>query len=150
MELRTNLLLKTPVFDTASRLHPLATMVDSTKGARMADAMDALPRRVAAIELKLDGLARSVDARFDAVDARFDAVDARFDAVDARFDAADARIDARFDEVTTALVEQREYTEFAFDRLRTEMHAGFAAMTSNFGRLERKLDRVIDYLSDKP
>ena len=93
----------------------------------MADAMDALPRRVAAIEVKLDDLARSVDARFDAVDARFDAVDARFDAVDARFDAVDARIDARFDEVTTALVGQREYTDFAFDRLRTEMHAGFAA-----------------------
>lgn len=99
----------------------------------MADAMDGRVDRVDAIEQKLDGLAASVDARFDAVDARFDAVDARFDAVD-----------TRFDEVTSALVEQRQYTEFAFERLRGEMVAGFAAMTTNFGRLERKLDQVID------
>jgi hypothetical protein len=109
-------------------------MVDSRKGVPMADAMD-LPERVDAIEEKLDRLTASVDARFDAVDARFDAVDARFVAVD-----------ARFDEVTSALVEQRQYTEFAFDRLRGEMLAGFAAMTTNFGRLERKLDQVIDRL----
>ncbi|CAN5770279.1 hypothetical protein BH24ACI5_BH24ACI5_13410 [soil metagenome] len=85
----------------------------------MADAMDGLVDRVDAIEQKLDGLTASVDARFDAVDARFD-------------------------EVTSALVEQRQYTEFAFERLRGEMVAGFAAMTTNFGRLERKLDQVID------
>lgn len=110
----------------------------------MADAMDALPERVDAVEEKLDGLSASVDARFDAVDARFEAVDARFDAVDARFDAMDAKINRRFDEVTAALVEQRQYTEFAFERLRGEMKDGFAAMTDNFGRLERKLDRLID------
>lgn len=92
----------------------------------MADAMDGLVDRVDAIEQKLDGLTASVDARFDAVDARFDAVD------------------ARFDEVTSALVEQRQYTEFSFERLRGEMVAGFAAMTTNFGRLERTLDQVID------
>jgi tetrahydromethanopterin S-methyltransferase subunit G len=137
-------------------------MVDSRKGVPMAGAMD-LPERVDAIEEKLDRLTASVDARFDAVDARFDAVDARFDAVDARFDAVDTRldgvdarlagidarfdtVDARFDDVTSALVEQRQYTEFAFDRLRGEMLAGFAAMTTNFGRLERKLDQVIDRL----
>lgn len=85
----------------------------------MADAMDGLVDRVDAIEQKLDGLTASVDARFDAVDARFD-------------------------EVTSALVEQRQCTEFAFERLRGEMVAGFAAMTTNFGRLERKLDQVID------
>lgn len=69
-----------------------------------------------------------------------DAVDARFDAVDARFDA----VDARFDEVTVSLVEQREYTEFAVDRLRGEMTAGFATVNANLGRLERKLDWLVD------
>jgi DNA repair ATPase RecN len=118
------------------------------------------PRKTGAnaIERKLDVLSSTVDARFEAVDARFEAVDARFEAVDRRFDAVDRRFDAvdarfeavdrrfdtlsssvdrRFDEVTDALVEQRQYTEFAFDRLRAEMHAGFT-------RLERKLDQVID------
>lgn len=113
----------------------------------MVDPMEALPERVNAIEQKVDALTVTVDVRFAAVDARFDAVDARFDTVD-----------ARFDEVTLALVEQRQYTEFAFDRLRGEMQAGFAemreglsegqggfaAMTTNFGRLERKLDQLID------
>ena len=99
----------------------------------MADSPEALPEKVNAIEQKLDALSASVDARFDAVDARFDAVDARFDAVD-----------ARFDEVTAAFVEQREYTEFAFGRLRGEMLTGFASMTTSFGRLERKLDQLLD------
>ena len=74
------------------------------------------------------------------MDARFESVDARFDEVDARFD----EVDARFAEVTSAFVEQRQYTEFVFDRLRSEMTAGFTAMTANFGRLERKLDQFID------
>ena len=122
----------------------------------MVDPAAPLPERVNAVEQKLDTLAVTVDARFDAVDARFDAVDARFDAVDARFEAVDARfdavdarfgaVDARFDEVTAALVEQRQYTEFAFERLRGEMVAGFSAMTTNFTRLERKLDQLIDYV----
>lgn len=140
----------------------------------MADPIEALPERVHAIECKLDGLAFSVevrfdavdrrfaavDARFTAVDARFDAVDARFDAVDARLDAVDARLDAvdrrfdaltasmdrRFDEVTSALVEQRQYTEFAFDRISTEMRAGFAGQSTNFERLERKVDQLVDRL----
>lgn len=91
----------------------------------MAERLEDLPERVQAIEQKVDALAESVDARFDAVDARFDSVD------------------ARFDEVTAAFVEQREYTDFAFQELRSEMKAGF-------GRLERKLDMVIDRISDRP
>ena len=91
----------------------------------MVERLEDLPEKVQAIEQKLDVLTTSVDARFDAVDARFDSVD------------------ARFDEVTAALVEGREYTEFAFQQLRSEMNAGF-------GRLERKLDIVIDRISDLP
>lgn len=53
---------------------------------------EALPDRVDRIEQKLDSLAVSIDRRFDDVDRRFN-------------------------EVTDALVEQRQYTEFAFERL---------------------------------
>ena len=55
---------------------------------------------------------------------------------DARF----AGVDKRFDEVSEAFVEQRRYTEFAFEQLRTEMNGGF-------GRLDRKLDRVLETLT---
>ena len=55
---------------------------------------------------------------------------------DARF----ADVDKRFDEVREAFVEQRRYTEFAFEQLRTEMNGGF-------GRLDRKLDRVLETLT---
>ena len=56
----------------------------------------------------------------------------------------------RFDEVTSALVEQRQFTESAFDRPRKEMLAGLATMTTKFGRLERKLDQVIDHVQRPP
>ena len=100
-------------------------MVDSPKGEAMVERLEDLPEKVQAIEQKLDALTTSVDARFDAVDARFDTVD------------------ARFDEVTAAFVEQREYTDFAFQQLRSEMQSGF-------GRIERKLDMVIDRISGPP
>ena len=74
------------------------------------------------VEQKIDDLAASFGQRFDAIDRRFDA------------------IDKRFEQVTAAIVEQREYTEFAFGQLRTEMNSGF-------NRLEHKLDRVLDTLT---
>ena len=43
-----------------------------------------------------------------------------------------------------ALAEQRQYTEFAFDRLASEMGAGFNSVEGRFNRLERKLDQFID------
>jgi len=48
--------------------------------------------------------------------------------------------DRRFGEVSEAFVEQRKYTEFAFEQLRTEMNGGFS-------RLDRKLDRVLTTLT---
>lgn len=87
----------------------------------MVDPAAPLSESVNAVERTLDTLAVTVDARFEAVDARFD-------------------------EVTAALVEQRQYTEFAFERLRGEMVAGFSAMSTNFTRLEGKLDQLIDYV----
>jgi len=71
----------------------------------------------------------------------------KVDAIGQKLDAHASSVDARFDEVTSALVEQRQYTEFAFDRLRSEMTAGFSAMTANFARLERKLDLLIDRMA---
>ena len=93
-----------------------------------------------------------------------EAVPERVNAIEQKLDALTINVDARFDDVTSALVEQRQSTEFAFDRLRNEMLAGFAVMqrkfdglerntldgfatmTTNFGRLERKLDQVIDHV----
>jgi hypothetical protein len=56
------------------------------------------------------------------------------------------RINARFDEVMSAIVEHRQYIEFASDRFRGEMLAGFASMSTHFERLERKLDQLIDHV----
>lgn len=70
----------------------------------------ALPERVDRIEQKLDSLAASVDRRFDDVDRRFN-------------------------EVTDVLVEQRRYTEFAFDRL-----------DSKLTTVDTKLDEVLRIL----
>ena len=90
-------------------------MVDSRKDSAMADRIDDLTERVQTVEEKLDRLSVSVDQRFEQVDQRFDQVDA-------------------------ALIEQRQYTEFAFSRLEAKMDAGFG----RFGRVERKLDQFID------
>ena len=98
------------------------------------------------VEEKLDAIDRTLDALAGSVDARFAAADVRADSFDARFDA----VDARFNEVTVSLVEQREYTEFAFDRLRREMAAGFASVNANIGRLDRKLDQVLDRVAGPP
>jgi len=81
-------------------------------------------------------LSVSVDRRFDAVDRRFDDVDRRFEAVDRRFD----EVDHRFEAVDAAIVEQRQYTEFAFVKLQEEL----VVVKSGLGRVERKLDRLID------
>lgn len=58
------------------------------------------------------------------------------------FQTLATRIEALGTSVDEAFLEQRTYTEFAFEKLRSEMLSGFA-------RLERKLDRVIDALSKK-
>lgn len=74
-----------------------------------------VPETLETIAEKVTALSKSVDARF-------------------------ADVDKRFDEVSEAFVEQRKYTEFAFEQLRTEMNGGF-------GRLDRKLDRVLGTLT---
>ena len=96
----------------------------------MADRIDDLTWRVQTVEEKLDLLSVSVDRRFEQVDRRFDAVDA-------------------------AILEQRQYTEFACSRLEArmdagdarleaKMDAGFSRLGERFDRLERKIDQFID------
>lgn len=82
--------------------------------------------------------------------------------VESSLEKLEVSMDARFDEVHAAIVEQRRYTEFAYDhlvarldagfaRLGAEMNSGFARvderferMDGRFARLERKLDQFID------
>ena len=104
-------------------------MVDSRKDSAMADRIDDLTERVQTVEEKLDRPATSVKQLSASVDQRFDQVDRRFEQVDRRFDHVDA-----------AIIEQRQYTEFAYSRLEAKMDAGFG----RFGRVERKLDQFID------
>ena len=119
-------------------------VVDSHVERAMADRIDALTERVQAVEthvqtveLKLDRLSGKVDGLSASVDQKFEAVDA-------------------------AILEQRQYTEFAFSRLEArmdagyvrleaKMDAGFSRMDAGFSRsgerldrLERKLDQFID------
>ncbi len=61
----------------------------------------------------------------------------RVDRIERKLDALTESVDRRFDEVSEHFVEQREYTEFAFERLRKEMLEGF-------NRLERKFDGSVE------
>ena len=106
----------------------------------MPDTIETVAQKVTALAKSIDARFVQVDARFEQVDARFGQVDARFGQVDARFTALNTSIDKRFAEVSEAFVEQRQYTELAFDKLRTGMNGGFT-------RLERKLDRVLATLT---
>src|SRR6187401_2315616 len=68
-------------------------------------------------EQKLDALSASVDKRFDDVNQRVNAVD-------------------------EASVEQRRYTEFAFDKLAKEMKAGFDKVNGKFDKVNGRLDTI--------
>lgn len=89
--------------------------------------------------------------RIDALTERVQAVEERVQTVEEKLDLLSASVDRRFDGVDVALLEQRQYTEFAFSRLEAKMDAGFARFDerfdrsdNRFDRLERKLDQFID------
>jgi chaperonin cofactor prefoldin len=113
----------------------------------MVSNMDALPERVELIERKLDALSVSVDQRFNVVDERLEAINKRFDAADRRFDSFEASVIEHF-------IEQRQYTEFAFERLEKRLSAHDVRLARIEGhvadgavrleRLERKLDQFIE------
>ena len=84
---------------------------------------DRSAEETATVSQKIDTLSGSVDKRFDALSS----------SVDERFATLSASVDQRFDAVDVALIEQQQYTEFAFGR-----------HDHRFDRLERKLDQFID------
>ena len=55
-----------------------------------------------------------------------------FETVNRRFDGVDASLD------------HRQYTEHAFETLRTEVQLGFRRMDQRFNRLEHTLDQFVD------
>jgi predicted nuclease with TOPRIM domain len=96
---------------------------------------------------------------------RVDGVLGRLTSVERKVDSLAATMDRRFDEVAEALVEQRRYTDFAYERLEAKisqmdgrlteldgrvvrldakMDSGFERMDQRFSRLDRKLDQLID------
>ena len=113
----------------------------------MADQRQDLYERIVSVEKKVDSLTASIYRRFTSIDQRFDSIDQRFTSIDQRFTSIDQRfdsIDRRFEEVTESFVEQRRYTDFAFDRLNASLSTLEAKMDSGFARLDRKLDQLID------
>jgi hypothetical protein len=88
---------------------------------------------------------------------RVDGLEVKLDAVSEKIDNLSVSVDRRFEQVDGAFVEQRQYTEFAFQRLEGTMDAKFsqlgATMDARFGRLdghigrvERKVDELIDII----
>jgi tetrahydromethanopterin S-methyltransferase subunit G len=90
--------------------------------------------------------------------ARMDDWSDRVSAIEKKVDSLATSVRVRFEDVAGALLEQRRYTEFAFNELNTRigqleermessfahMDSRFAQVDSHFARLERKLDQLID------
>jgi hypothetical protein len=146
---------------TASRAFPLAlprqTMPSSSKRSDDGD--------VARDKRRQKTMSSDVDKSGEGTKTVGQKLDAVFTAVDERFTALSVSVDERFDAVDAALIEQRQYTEFAFKRLSDETRKGFEAVNARldgidgrldgidgrfdgvdgrFDRLERKLDQFID------
>ena len=68
----------------------------------------------------------------------------RVEVIEQKLDGLIQSVDARFDQVDAAIVEQRAYTEFAYEKLDSKMDAGFARLDSKmdtgFARLDSKMD----------
>lgn len=123
----------------------------------MAARSDALSERIDGVEHKVDALSSAVERRFDEVDTHLEKVDRCFEDIGKRFEEVDRRfdeVDKRFDEVSANFVEQREYTEFAFERVQQvitvhseridRLERAVETNTGGLLRLEHKIDRLID------
>jgi hypothetical protein len=56
-----------------------------------------------------------------------------------RFEQVDRQLDESFAAITQQFVEQRAYTDFAYERLDKADHS----LSAGIARLERKLDRIL-------
>lgn len=136
------------VIRVEEKLDALAVSFDR-RFAQVDERFASVDSRLASVDSRLasfDNRFAEVDRRFADVDRRFGEVDERFAEVDRRFTEVDKRfdeVDKRFDEVSEAIAEQRQYTEFAFDRLHRTMLEQFADMRGYFQRLDHKLDLVV-------
>ena len=74
----------------------------------------------------------------------------RVDRIEGKLDALAVSVDARFDQVTAAFIEQRGYTDSAFERLDARLTRveglipAVSRLEDGMGRIERKLDGFID------
>ncbi|MEO6238335.1 MAG: hypothetical protein ABIQ52_15155 [Vicinamibacterales bacterium] len=66
----------------------------------------------------------------------------RTETVEQKVDKLSASVDRRFDDVDVALVEQRKYTEFAFDRLAGEMRDGFKGVDGRLNFIDGRLNSI--------
>ena len=68
----------------------------------------------------------------------------RVQAIEQKLDALASSVDRRFDQVDAAMVEQRAYTEFAYETLDSRMSTGFATLDrkteAGFATLDRKME----------
>jgi hypothetical protein len=71
-----------------------------------------------------------------------EALSERVGRIEEKLDSLTMSVDKRFDEVSDAFVEQRQYTEFAFDRLRREMTERFDGVDQRFDRMDQRFDRL--------
>ena len=83
-----------------------------------------------------------VDSPNEAMTGRLDDLPDRVEALDQTVVRMSISIDSRFDDVSEAIVEQRRYTEFAFESLRGEMAQRFDAVERRLDAVEHRLDAV--------
>jgi len=90
-------------------------------------------------------------------------LEVRVERVEVKLDALSSSVDRRFDQVDAALMEQRQYTEVAYDRLDArfqqvdarfeqmdvrfqQMDARFEQIDGHFEQVDTRLDRVEGHL----
>ena len=107
------------------------------------------PLTLAADDARLATRMRAMD------NSRIEELPDRVERLEQKIDALAGSVDARFNAVDVAFVEQRQYTEFAFETvrgeletLRGEVKVGFTQTQANFQRIERKLEQLIDAQSN--
>jgi len=104
-----------------------------------------------ALGARVDGLEKTMNARFDAVNARFDAVDAtmaaNYVAVDARFDAVhrgidvlEKRMEERFQGFSNQMAANQAAVNARFDAVNVRFDAMAATMAANHAAMMQALD----------